>query len=49
MMRTFFACMALLIPVAFYPGQRPLDITGQRIVDLSHAYGPDTVYWPTSP
>jgi kynurenine formamidase len=48
-MRTFFACTALLIPVVLYTAQRPLDITGQRIVDLSHAYGSDTVYWPTSP
>jgi kynurenine formamidase len=27
----------------------PLDITGRRIVDLTHAYGPRTLYWPTSP
>lgn len=26
-----------------------LDLTGQRMVDLSHAYGERTIYWPTSP
>lgn len=26
-----------------------LDLDGYRIVDLSHAYGEDTLYWPTSP
>lgn len=26
-----------------------LDISKHRMVDLSHAYGPSTVYWPTSP
>jgi kynurenine formamidase len=49
MMRTLIACTALLVPVVLYTAQRPLDVTGQRIVDLSHSYGPDTVYWPTSP
>ena len=49
MMRTLIACTALLVPVVFYTTQRPLDITGQQIVDLSHSYGADTVYWPTSP
>jgi kynurenine formamidase len=27
----------------------PLDLSDRTIVDLSHAYGPDTLYWPTSP
>lgn len=26
-----------------------VDLAGQRIVDLSHAFGPRTLYWPTSP
>jgi len=26
-----------------------LDLAQYRIVDLSHSYGPDTIYWPTSP
>jgi len=32
------------------PGEgQPVDPTAQRIVDLSHAFGPRTLYWPTSP
>jgi kynurenine formamidase len=30
--------------------QRPLaslDLAGRRIVDLTHSFGPDTIYWPT--
>jgi kynurenine formamidase len=28
---------------------QPIDPATQRIVDLSHAFGPRTLYWPTSP
>jgi kynurenine formamidase len=49
MMRTFIACALLAVPAFLFVGQQPLDITRQRIVDLSHAYGADTLYWPTSP
>jgi kynurenine formamidase len=28
---------------------QPIDPAAQRIVDLSHAFGPRTLYWPTSP
>ena len=32
------------------PGEgQPIDPAAQRIVDLSHAFGPQTLYWPTSP
>lgn len=48
-MRTFLACLLLTVPAFLYTAQRPLDLSGQRIVDLSHAYGADTLYWPTSP
>lgn len=34
---------------ALLAGGQTLDISRHRIVDLSHAYGPSTVYWPTSP
>jgi len=27
----------------------PLDLGGHEIVDLSHGYGPETLYWPTAP
>ncbi len=30
-------------------GEQAADFSKLRIVDLSHAYGPSTVYWPTSP
>lgn len=33
-------------PQAAQPGAA-LDLGGFEIVDLTHAYGPDTVYWPT--
>lgn len=29
--------------------QAPLDLSKQRIVDLTHSYNAQTVYWPTSP
>ena len=29
--------------------QQPLDLTAARVVDLSYAYGPSTLFWPTSP
>jgi kynurenine formamidase len=29
--------------------QPPFDVSSHRIVDLTHAYGSRTVYWPTSP
>ncbi|MEO5894156.1 MAG: cyclase family protein [Vicinamibacterales bacterium] len=30
-------------------GGQSLDLSRQTIVDLSHAYGPSTLFWPTSP
>jgi kynurenine formamidase len=27
----------------------PLDLANYRIVDLSHSFGEDTIYWPTAP
>ena len=27
----------------------PLDLSAYRIVDLTHPYNADTVFWPTSP
>jgi kynurenine formamidase len=29
--------------------QPPLDLAAYRLVDLTHAFGPNTIYWPTSP
>ena len=31
------------------PPSQGVDVSRHRIVDLSHAYGESTVYWPTSP
>ena len=45
---TALALLALLS--GLLPGwQRPIDPASQRIVDLSHGFGPKTLYWPTSP
>lgn len=30
-------------------GSQAIDISRYTIVDLSHAYGPSTIFWPTSP
>jgi kynurenine formamidase len=30
-------------------GRQAIDISRYTIVDLTHAYGPSTVFWPTSP
>ena len=29
--------------------QPPIDLTRFRLVDLTHAFGSKTLYWPTSP
>jgi kynurenine formamidase len=46
MKRLHFLLLVLLAAVPLVQAN-PLD--GYRIVDLSHAYGADTLYWPTSP
>lgn len=49
----YLSFVALLAMVAVAPAlsgpQGPPDFKAQRIVDLSHAFGPKTLYWPTSP
>ena len=35
--------------VAPVDAQAPFDLSSYRIVDLTHAFGPRTLYWPTSP
>lgn len=48
-MKTIIACVlfvAFVSPPAWEP---QADVTRRRVVDLSHAYGPGTIYWPTSP
>ena len=49
-MRTIvtLALTLLAAGVARTEGQLP-DLSKHTIIDLSHAYGPSTVFWPTSP
>lgn len=47
----FFVISLLLTSAAsaIAAGSQAIDITRYTIVDLSHSYGPSTVFWPTSP
>lgn len=40
-------CAGVLI--AFRLSAQPLDLQGYRLVDLTHSYNADTVYWPSTP
>lgn len=53
-----FACILSILPAAFLhapallaenPVRSTTSIEDSQIVDLSHAYNEDTIYWPTSP
>jgi kynurenine formamidase len=47
---TRLASVLLLLLAAATPSARQaFDLSAYRIVDLTHAYGTSTVYWPTSP
>ena len=46
MTRTLPIGALLLILV---PGANALDLADYRLVDLTHPYNQDTIYWPTSP
>ncbi len=48
-MRTALAPAIVLMSTLALGAQQPIDLARQRIVDLSHAFGPRTLYWPTSP
>ena len=49
-MRTFWTlALVATAGITLVARGQGLDISRHRIVDLSHAYGPSTVYWPTSP
>lgn len=45
---TRYICRMLAVFVVAWPAL-PLDLADYRLVDLSHAYNADTLYWPTSP
>ncbi len=40
---------AALLLLACGPDAPAIDLARVALVDLSHAYGPNTLYWPTSP
>jgi kynurenine formamidase len=43
------ACLALLCGMAAVPAQaQQIDLSSSRVVDLTHAFGKDTLYWPTA-
>lgn len=46
--RVLLVLFTVLAAVVVLDGQI-IDLSKHRIVDLSHSYGPSTVYWPTSP
>jgi len=49
-MRTFWTfALVVASAAATVAGGQPFDVSKYTIVDLSHAYGPSTVMWPTSP
>jgi kynurenine formamidase len=48
-MRTILTLALLLASAAVASGRQLLDLSRYTIVDLSHALGPSTVFWPTSP
>src|SRR5918992_782652 len=52
MTRIVLIALAVVIAgsrVPGFSGSQVLDPAAHRIVDLSHAFGPRTLYWPTSP
>ena len=48
-MRTIATLTVLLLLAGTPRAQQPLDPSAYRLVDLTHAYGSRTLYWPTSP
>lgn len=48
-MKILTACVLTLLSFSLFTTQRQIDLRTYRIVDLSHAFGSGTLYWPTSP
>jgi len=46
--RTLILAAACLLPALGLSAQ-PLDLQGHRLIDLTHAYNAETVYWPSPP
>ena len=47
-MKTWTLVPAIAIAASALTAAQTIDVSRYRIVDLSHAYGPNTLYWPTS-
>jgi len=47
--RLIAGTIVYMIGISLLNPLRALELADYRIVDLSHAYGEDTLYWPTSP
>lgn len=45
--RAFLACVGFLL--VYRASAQPLDFDGYRLVDLTHSYNADTLYWPSPP
>ena len=49
-MKTLTIVLAIALAVAVIRAQsQRIDLSTQSMIDLSHGYGPSTVFWPTSP
>ncbi|HSL24115.1 MAG TPA: cyclase family protein [Vicinamibacterales bacterium] len=48
-MRTLGILLLALAAPSLPALAQPIDLRSQEVVDLTHAYGPTTLYWPTSP
>jgi kynurenine formamidase len=47
-MKTLRFVLLFTIAASAILAAQPIDLSRYQLVDLSHAYGPSTVYWPTS-
>jgi kynurenine formamidase len=48
-MKTLHWLVPAIIGVTALASAQTVDLSKQQIVDLSHPYGPKTLYWPTAP
>jgi len=47
--RAWFPLLAVLLGVPRAVATQPIDLSTQRMVDLTHPLNAQTIYWPTSP
>jgi kynurenine formamidase len=47
-MKTPIIVLSAVLAASAIVAAQPLDLSRYQIVDLSHAYGPKTLYWPTA-